>query len=153
MSDTIQQAISNYNKVIVDALEQMKVIHSKYVYANPEDLRKYYDRTREIIEKKTIEINERKDYIDECINMINNQPDCIANGKEQGYFSGSCYEEGVMNILIKESRFKRNVFIDMDKTFILNGTLPGESISDSMLFLHSPAVNNSERAEIFKKYV
>ena len=30
----------------------MKVIHSKYVCANPEDLRKYYDRTREIIEKK-----------------------------------------------------------------------------------------------------
>jgi len=92
-------------------------------------------------------------FIDECINMINNQPGCIVNNKEQGYFSGSCYEEGVMNILIKESRFKRNVFIDMDKTFILNGTLPGESISDSMLFLHSPAVNNSERAEIFKKYV
>ena len=67
MSVTIQQAISNYNKVIDDALEQMKVIHSKYVCANPEDLRKYYDRTREIIETKTNEIKERTNYINECI--------------------------------------------------------------------------------------
>jgi len=53
MSVTIEQSISNYNKVIDDAVEQMKVIHSKYVCAKPEDLREYYDRTREIIEKKT----------------------------------------------------------------------------------------------------
>jgi hypothetical protein len=52
MSSTIEQSISNYNKVIDDALEQMKVIYSKYVCANPQDLRNYYDRTREIIEKK-----------------------------------------------------------------------------------------------------
>jgi hypothetical protein len=70
MSDTIEQSISNYNKVIDDAVEQMKVIHSKYVCAKPEDLREYYDRTREIIEKKTIEINEGKHYINECINNL-----------------------------------------------------------------------------------
>jgi len=67
MTATIEQSISDYNKVIDDAVEQLKVIHSKYVCANPEDLRKYYDRTREIIEKKTNEINEGKHYINECI--------------------------------------------------------------------------------------
>ena len=72
MSVTIQQAISNYNKVITTALEKMKGIHSGYVCKNPEWLRKNYDRTSEIIEKKTIEINERKDYINECINNLEN---------------------------------------------------------------------------------
>ena len=67
MSVTIEQSISDYNKVIDDAVEQLKVIHSKYVCAKPKDLREYYDRTREIIEKKTIEINEGKHYINECI--------------------------------------------------------------------------------------
>ena len=38
MSATIEQSISNYNKVIDDALEQMKVIHSKNVCAKPEVL-------------------------------------------------------------------------------------------------------------------
>jgi hypothetical protein len=70
MSVTIEQSISDYNKVIDDAVEQMKVIHSKYVCAKPEDLREYYDRTREIIEKKTIEINEGKHNINECINNL-----------------------------------------------------------------------------------
>jgi len=35
MSVTIEQSISDYNKVIDDAVEQLKVIHSKYVCANP----------------------------------------------------------------------------------------------------------------------
>jgi hypothetical protein len=70
MSVTIEQSISDYNKVIDDAVEQLKVIHSKYVCAKPEDLREYYVRTREIIDKKTIEINEGKDYINECINNL-----------------------------------------------------------------------------------
>jgi hypothetical protein len=78
MSDTIEQSISNYNKVIDDAVEQLKVIHSKYVCANPEDLRKYYDRTREIIKKKTNEINERKHYINECINNLEKCKNSIA---------------------------------------------------------------------------
>ena len=78
MSVTIEQSISDYNKVIDDAVEQMKVIHSKYVCAKPEDLRKYYDRTREIIEKKTIEINERKDYINACINNLEKCKNSIA---------------------------------------------------------------------------
>jgi hypothetical protein len=66
----IEQSISDYNKVIDDAVEQMKVIHSKYVCAKPEDLREYYDRTREIIKKKTNEINEGKHNINECINNL-----------------------------------------------------------------------------------
>ena len=70
MNVAIEESISNYNKVIDDAVEQLKVIHSKYVCAKPEHLREYYVRTREIIEKKTIEINEGKDYINKCINNL-----------------------------------------------------------------------------------
>jgi hypothetical protein len=82
MSSTIEQSISNYNKVIVDALEQMKVIYSKYVCANPQDLRNYYDRTSEIIEKKTNEIKERKDYINDCIINLEKCKNSIAEMEE-----------------------------------------------------------------------
>jgi len=45
MSVTIEQSISNYNKVIDDAVEQMKVIHSKYVCAKPEVLHLFSFKT------------------------------------------------------------------------------------------------------------
>jgi hypothetical protein len=70
MTVTIEQSILNYNKVIVDSLEKLKVVHSIYVCVKPEDSRKHYDIMREIIKKKTIEINERKDYINKCINNL-----------------------------------------------------------------------------------
>jgi len=82
MSSTIEQSISNYNKVIDDALEQMKVIYSKYVCANPQDLRNYYDRTREQVEKKTNEIKERKHYINECIINLEKCKNSIAEMEE-----------------------------------------------------------------------
>jgi hypothetical protein len=78
MSVTIEQSILNYNKVIIDSLEKLKVVHSKYVCINPEDSRKYYDTMREIIKNKTIEINERKDYINKCINNLEECKNSIA---------------------------------------------------------------------------
>jgi hypothetical protein len=72
MSVTILQDISKYKKVITTTLEKMKGIHSGYVCKNLEWLRKNYDRTSKILETKTIEINKEKDYINECINNLEN---------------------------------------------------------------------------------
>ena len=78
MSDTIEQSILNYNKLIVDALEQLKEVNYKYVCVNPEDLRTRYDTMREIIERKTSEFNERNDYINKCINDLEKCKETIA---------------------------------------------------------------------------
>ena len=70
MSDDIEQSILNFNKALVSVLEQLKEVNSKYACVDPQDLRNGYDTIRGIIEKKTNEINERKDYINECINDL-----------------------------------------------------------------------------------
>ena len=70
MSDTIEQSISNYNKQVYDALEQLKRVNSKYGCVNPDELRKSYDTMHVIIEKKEKEFKERKDYINKCINDL-----------------------------------------------------------------------------------
>jgi len=67
MSAAIEEAISNHNKVLVSVLEQLKEVNSKYACVDPEDLRNRYDIMSGIIETKTIEIKERKDYIKKCI--------------------------------------------------------------------------------------
>lgn len=72
MSADIERSISTYNKVLTTTLEKTKRIHSGYVCKNPEWLRKNYDRTIESIEEKTIEINESKDFINKCINNLEN---------------------------------------------------------------------------------
>ena len=73
MSVTIKQDILKYKKINTTTLEKMEELHSGYLCKNPEWFRKYYDRTSEALEKKTIEINKEKDYINEC---INNLEDC-----------------------------------------------------------------------------
>jgi hypothetical protein len=70
MSVTIQGAVLNYKTVITTALEKMKEIHSRYVCKNPDWLRDNYDGTRQVLEAKTNEINEKKVYINECINNL-----------------------------------------------------------------------------------
>ena len=72
MSAGIERSISSYNKVLTTALEKIKEIYSGYVCKDPEWLRKNYDRTSGVIEKKTIEINEGKDLINKCINNLEN---------------------------------------------------------------------------------
>jgi chromosome segregation ATPase len=134
MSDTIQQAISNYNKVIVDALEQMKVIHSKYVYANPEDLRKYYDRTREIIEKKTIEINERKDYIDECINNLEKCKNSIAE-----------MEKVIEKISITLNAGMVGTLHGLCKELIKQNKIPMDEIEETVFNYHYDEKNEIEK--------
>jgi len=63
MSAAIKKAISNHNNVLDSILEQLKEVNSKYECVDPEDLRGKYGTMNGIIEKKTNEINESKNYI------------------------------------------------------------------------------------------
>ena len=67
MSAAIEEAISSHDKVLVSVLEKLKDLYSKYVCVEPEDVRNSYDTMHGIIEKKTTEIKERKEYIKKCI--------------------------------------------------------------------------------------
>jgi len=70
MSAAIKKAISDHNNVLNSVLEQLKQVNSKYECVDPEDLRDKYGTMNRIIEKKTNEINESKDYIKKCIKEL-----------------------------------------------------------------------------------
>lgn len=112
MSSAIKEAISKYNKVITTALKKLEGLHSRYVCENPELLRKNYDKAIETIENKTIEINETKSYINECINNLENCKNTLSemekvmkeiigtsNGARVGTLFGLCKQ------IIKENNF------------------------------------------------
>lgn len=134
MTDIIQQAISNYNKVVVDALEKMEVIHSKYVCANLVDLRKYYDRTREIIEKKTIEINERKDSINECINNLEKCKNSIAE-----------MEKVIEKISITSNTGRVGTLHGLCKELIKQNKIPMDELEQTVFDFHYDEQNEIEK--------
>jgi hypothetical protein len=134
MSDTIQQSISNYNKVIDDAVEQLNVINSKYVCANPEDLREYYDRTREIIKKKTIEINEGKDYINECINNLEKCKNSIAE-----------MEKVIEKISITSNAGMVGTLHGLCKELIKQNKIPMDEIEEIVFNYHYDEKNEIEK--------
>ena len=67
MSAAIEETISSHNKILVSVLKQLEDLYSKYACVEPEDVRNSYDTMHGIIEKKTTEIKERKEYIKKCI--------------------------------------------------------------------------------------
>jgi len=160
----IKNLISNYDYVIwldsdtIIVNKNIPVEHylSKYEYPDilfgknsvPFDIGRYAINAGVIIIKNS-EIG--KSFINTCIDQIKSLDKCNINGKEQGFWAGICYEEGLMNILIKNKTFENHVFIDVDNTFILN-LLRKEEINKDLIFLHLPGWSNNEREEIFNKY-
>jgi hypothetical protein len=70
MSDSIEQSISKYNKEINDQLKQMNEIYGEYSGLSPEELRKSYNVMVAQFENQTTEMDKRKDYIQKCINGL-----------------------------------------------------------------------------------
>ncbi len=68
----IQELISDSNKATTNSLEILKEAHLEYACRTPTIIRKNYEEFFDIIERKTNEINEKKVYIDECINNLEN---------------------------------------------------------------------------------
>jgi hypothetical protein len=130
---------------------------SKYGYPDiifgkqsmPLDIARYVINAGIIIIKNS---NVGKMFINDAINKINSLSECIVGQTEQGFWAGVCYEEGIMNILVKDDKYKNNVFIDMDYEFILHQMDVDVNIGDSIIFLHLPGYTNNKREKIFNYY-
>ena len=94
-----------------------------------------------------------KMFLDDAINKINQLTECSINDKEQGFWAGICYEEGIMNILVKDDKFKNNTFIDLDCSFIVNNIGTSAKIENGIIFLHLAGYTNDKREKVFKKYI
>lgn len=96
-----------------------------------------------------------KSFIDDCLNEINSKPWCIVNGKEQGKWAGECYEQGVMNKLVVSNKYKNNVFIDHEHSFILTHiTVSLFSMETKMpLIVHLATHTPAYRELFFRVYI
>ena len=91
-----------------------------------------------------------KQFLLDCVQMYHEQyPYCIQDGKEQGGWSGVCYEQGVLNTVIK-TKYKDNAFIDGSNQFIFHRTF---STQKPKHFLHLAATQNNIRERVFREYV
>jgi len=95
-----------------------------------------------------------KSFIDDCILKINDKDTCIINGKEQGVWAGICYEQGVMNLLIRE-KYSKYTYVDTDNTIFKNipDGLGANYNFDNSIIIHLAGHPNDVRENIFKKYI
>jgi len=102
-----------------------------------------------------------KSFIDDCLIEIANKPWCIKDGKEQGIWAGECYEQGVINNLIRTNKYKNKVCIDVEELFILNLSKLVENIPKIIkkpieklgFILHLPGQSLNDRVNYFRKFV
>jgi hypothetical protein len=59
-------------------------------------------------------------FLYDCLDYLNENPYCIVNGLQNGQFAKSCYEQGIMNILIKNNLYYQYAHLD-NNYFIING--------------------------------
>uniref|UniRef100_A0A6C0IB09 Nucleotide-diphospho-sugar transferase domain-containing protein n=1 Tax=viral metagenome TaxID=1070528 RepID=A0A6C0IB09_9ZZZZ len=94
-----------------------------------------------------------KQFIDDCLNEIKKNENCIINGKEQGIWAGICYEQGVMNLLVK-TKYLKNTYLDYEKIFIYNKNIFNTPTDYSKNFIiHLAGAPNNIRAQFFKKFI
>ena len=92
-----------------------------------------------------------KNFISDCIKYLKDHPKCIVNNKEQGMWAGICYEQGVMNTLLKE-KYKEYVYVD-NKYDIIYTPISNMNTKTSALILHLAGSKNQKRYEVFKNYL
>jgi len=93
-----------------------------------------------------------KSFIDDCLSKINDNPQCIKDNKEQGLWVGTCYEEGVMNLLIRDKYYKSTYVEKNDR--IVNLLYDDDKKDfNKTIVLHLAGWGNESRANIFKKYL
>ena len=92
-----------------------------------------------------------KNFISDCIKYLKDHPKCIVNNKEQGMWAGICYEQGVMNTLLK-GKYSEYVYVD-NKYDIIYTPISNMNKKTSALILHLAGSSNKKRYEIFKNYL
>ena len=93
-----------------------------------------------------------KSFINDCLSKIKSKSGCIINGKEQGFWAGICYEQGVMNLLIRE-KYKDYTYIDTKEELILNSMGEKYNKQSEATVVHLAGYPNNAREEFFKQYI
>jgi hypothetical protein len=97
------------------------------------------------------------DFINDCIQTLNNRPYCIKDGKEQGEWAGECYEQGIMNELVF-GKYRKKSYIDYSSELVYSDWGHGykdvikKPINKLPLILHLCGIPNKDRVEIFERY-
>jgi hypothetical protein len=96
-----------------------------------------------------------RSFIDDCISELKKHDKCIIGNKEQGLYAGICYEQGIMNILLKNTKYSNYVYVSNDKNFIFNDSVYyNKNTIDNNIFIHHlPGIHNKLRMEYFKKVI
>ena len=73
----------------------------------------------------------------------------LQNNKEQGMWAGECYEQGVMNELLK-NKYKNNVYIDYNSLFYnkIHYNKNFDYSNKKLFFLHLAGHSSSQRNNI-----
>ena len=93
-----------------------------------------------------------KNFIDDCLKEIDSKPWCIVNNKLQGNWAGECYEQGVMNYLLK-GKYQKDYYLDNDQLFILNQIWPYQNFNKIPLILHLAGWPAEKRREVFSSFL
>ena len=93
-----------------------------------------------------------KNFINDCISRIEGNSSCIVDGKEQGIWAGACYEQGIMNLLIK-TKYKDYSYIDYSNKLLMNICEFNNSKNSKSIILHLAGFRDKKRAEVFKYYL
>jgi len=107
-----------------------------------------------IIKNSEVGIN----FINDCIAELDKRPWCIKDGKEQGPWAGICYEEGIMNKLIKQ-KYSKFTYLDKNADLVLTvqegvvKDLDYNNIYGHPLFIHLNGHSKETRNEVFSHFV
>ena len=93
-----------------------------------------------------------KSFMNDCLAKLKSKKGCIINGKEQGTWTGICYEQGVMNLLIRE-KYKDYTFVDLKEEFVFNAGKTDEYEYKNSIVIHLCGHKNDVREKFFKKYI
>ena len=88
-----------------------------------------------------------KKFIEDCINYYIVSP---CDGQLKGEYAGECYEQGVMNLLVRE-KYDVFTFVDTENILFLNQLNKDETVMSNPVFLHLAGFPNKIRNEVFEK--
>jgi len=89
-----------------------------------------------------------KSFINDCIETYTNNEKCKTNGEMSlnGAYAGECYEQGVMNVLLK-TKYKNNM-LQISNDFVMNTVYP----CYGTVILHFYDRDKDYGYQVFKKY-
>ena len=160
-SDTI---ITDYNKPLEEFIfyyAEKDIIISSYGGKNfMWGIINYINAGIFLIKNSQIGIN----FLEDCLKKLNSRSWCIIDNKEQGMYSGICYEEGIMNELLKDetSDYYENSILDYSRDLFESKTNQDylENFNNNnnnqnnytALIVHLAGFSNDDRSIFFNNF-